>query len=220
MAYLSDVLDVEDHSSARDAPDVNGKKKARKKIIVFGHHQSMLDAVEALCVRKKMKHIRIDGQTPLQVRHSYVQKFEADPTMRVAVLSMTAAGQGLTLTSASTVIFAELHWTPGVIQQVCASSPLDTHGYGGWTDFVTSAIPRHLRHSVLSALLGVNCVEAGVHIFVCLLDLHLLSASHTQWNSWRKNAVFQSSISSVISLLLVPGIYFMLLLVTPRLLLG
>lgn len=88
-----------------------------KKYIVFGHHQIVLDAVEALCVRQKLQYIRIDGRTPLPVRKSYVDKFQSDPVVQIAVLSMTAAGQGLTLTAASTVIFAELHWTPGVIQQ-------------------------------------------------------------------------------------------------------
>ena len=44
-------------------------------------------------------------------------QFQDEPSMKVALLSITAAGVGLTLTAASTVVFAELHWTPGMMVQ-------------------------------------------------------------------------------------------------------
>lgn len=43
-----------------------------------------------------------------------VQKFQNRDDMKVAVLSITAANTGITLTSAQLVIFAELYWNPGV----------------------------------------------------------------------------------------------------------
>ena len=48
--------------------------------------------------RKKVKFIKIDGETPPQKRQGLVDAFQLQPEMRVAVLSIRAAGVGLTLT--------------------------------------------------------------------------------------------------------------------------
>lgn len=61
--------------------------------------------------------MRIDGNTDMAARHTNVHKYQNDPNVLVAVLSLTAAGTGLTLTAGSTVVFAEMHWTPGVMIQ-------------------------------------------------------------------------------------------------------
>lgn len=64
-----------------------------------------------------MGYIKIDGRTPPSERHGLVEKFQNSDSVRVAILGVTAAGAGLTLHRASTVVFAELHWTPGVLRQ-------------------------------------------------------------------------------------------------------
>lgn len=45
------------------------------------------------------------------------RRFQEDPAARVAVCSLKGAGQGLTLTAASTMVLAELDWTPAQLDQ-------------------------------------------------------------------------------------------------------
>ena len=97
-----------------------------EKFLIFAHHKALLDAIEHACNRggggkskaaKKPSYIRIDGDTPAQHRGSMVESFQNDPAIQVAILSIKAAGVGLTLTAASTVVFAELTWVPGDLIQ-------------------------------------------------------------------------------------------------------
>eukprot|EP00941_MAST-03F_sp_MAST-3F-sp1_P000243 g243.t1 len=87
------------------------------KILLFAYHHAMLDALQACCSRMKVGCVRIDGTTPLEERASNVVKFQNDRSIQVAILGLTSAGQGLTLTKASIVVFCELHWTPAVCLQ-------------------------------------------------------------------------------------------------------
>ena len=83
------------------------------QFLVFCYHKSLMNAIEEACDGKAM---RIDGDTATELRHEYVKDFQAGK-YQVAVLSMLAAGTGITLTAASHVIFAELYWVPGVLMQ-------------------------------------------------------------------------------------------------------
>lgn len=59
----------------------------------------------------------ITGETSLSARDTAVRRFQSDPNVKVFIGSIMAAGVGLTLTAASTVIFAELDWVPGNVTQ-------------------------------------------------------------------------------------------------------
>lgn len=83
------------------------KGSGTQKVLVFAHHKGVLDALE-VAVSKEYKataHIRIDGTVSSLERAARVRKFQTSSNIRVAILSMTAAGVGLTLTAATTVMF-------------------------------------------------------------------------------------------------------------------
>eukprot|EP01101_Sappina_pedata_P009737 TRINITY_DN5775_c0_g1_i1.p1 TRINITY_DN5775_c0_g1~~TRINITY_DN5775_c0_g1_i1.p1 ORF type:complete len:200 (-),score=41.12 TRINITY_DN5775_c0_g1_i1:201-743(-) len=87
------------------------------KILVFAHHKKVIQDICHMLEKEEIDHISISGETPVNKRQDFVDKFQEDPSVRVAVLGMTSAGSGLTLTAASCVVFAELFWTPGTLKQ-------------------------------------------------------------------------------------------------------
>lgn len=96
-------------------------ERAEEKMIIFAHHQHVMDEISDLLTKhlskEGLKHIRIDGSTPAVKRPDLVKQFQEDERCRVALLSITACGEGLTMTAAGLVIFAELYWVPGAVEQ-------------------------------------------------------------------------------------------------------
>ena len=86
-----------------------------EKVIVFAHHHDVIDGLQAGL--DEFGCVTVTGQTPGADRQAAVDRFQADPTCRVFLGNIKAAGVGLTLTAASTVVFVESDWTPGWMQQ-------------------------------------------------------------------------------------------------------
>jgi hypothetical protein len=92
------------------------------KICIFAHHLSVLNSLQELAGLTNdedslSKFIRIDGSTLPKRRQEHINDFQTDPSIRVALLGITAAGVAVTLTASSTVWFAELFWTPAIMVQ-------------------------------------------------------------------------------------------------------
>ena len=87
------------------------------KFLIFAHHMEVLDSIENEILKSKISYIRIDGTVKTEQRQENVNIFQNDDNCLVAILGITACATGLTLTKASTVVFAEMHFTPAIMIQ-------------------------------------------------------------------------------------------------------
>jgi hypothetical protein len=86
------------------------------KIVVFAHHLDVLAQIHD-ALADDYGAVKLTGETPMADRQGLVDRFQNMPECRVFVASITAAGIGITLTAADTVVFAELDWVPGNMKQ-------------------------------------------------------------------------------------------------------
>lgn len=89
------------------------------KILIFAHHHAVIEKIMKHYNKKGKpdQAVALYGPMSAQERDAAVQRFQSDPEIKVFVGSIMAAGVGLTLTAASTVVFAEVDWVPGNIVQ-------------------------------------------------------------------------------------------------------
>ncbi len=79
-----------------------------EKLLLFGHHRSVLAALE-----KALEHyglVKIIGGTPVTHRQEIAEAFQNDPRIRIFLGQMQAAGEIIDLYAASHVVLAEPSW--------------------------------------------------------------------------------------------------------------
>lgn len=103
-----------DGSAAAEA----GAACPRPKLLVFAHHRLVMAGLAAALESSDgggVEYVRIDGDTDAEDRHAAAARFRTDPTVRVALLSLMAAGVGLDFSAASIVVFAGMGCVRGCV---------------------------------------------------------------------------------------------------------
>lgn len=102
---------------------IEGFLESGEKLVVFAHHRDV--------ITRFLHHFSVNYDAPLVEmvawvegattdRQAEVDRFQNDPRCRVFIGQLQAAGTGLTLTAASTVLLAEQSWVPAENVQAAA----------------------------------------------------------------------------------------------------
>lgn len=106
MTALAKVPDVIDH--------LKSVLEETNKVVIFAHHRDVLQEIYKAFGSEA---VMLIGGMDVDDKDDAVVRFQTDPKIKVFVGSIHAAGMGLTLTAASTVVFAELDWVPAILTQ-------------------------------------------------------------------------------------------------------
>jgi hypothetical protein len=81
---------------------------SREKVVVFAHHRRVMNLLQKWAVATHIRHVRVDGHTCSRDRYERIRSLGEDAGLRMALVSVTAGGQGVDLSAASTAVFVEL----------------------------------------------------------------------------------------------------------------
>ena len=88
------------------------------KIVIFAHHKEVQKKIfEELQRNTNLKPLRITAEMNSEERNKVVEQFQNSDESKILVASLGAAKEGLTLTRANVMLFAELWWNPQDLSQ-------------------------------------------------------------------------------------------------------
>jgi SWI/SNF-related matrix-associated actin-dependent regulator 1 of chromatin subfamily A len=98
------------------------------KVIIFGHHRSVLATVRDYLIKHHIKCGMLTGDTSEKERGAIQQAFAADPTYRAVICNIRAAGVAIDLTASAAIDMLECDWAPAMNHQAImrAYGPMQT----------------------------------------------------------------------------------------------
>ncbi|KAK8088782.1 hypothetical protein PG997_003743 [Apiospora hydei] len=88
------------------------------KVLIFSQSMKTLDYLEKILRTRRRHYLRLDGKTQASKRPGMVRDFNAvESTYEVFLISTTAGGLGLNITSANRVVIMDSKWNPQQEQQ-------------------------------------------------------------------------------------------------------
>ena len=91
-----------------------------EKLVVFAHNRQVIEVIKNKLEQDDEYRGAVGviyGGISNDERNAEVERFQADPEVRVMLVGIQAAAFGLTLTSAKAVAFVQLPWSPCEVQQ-------------------------------------------------------------------------------------------------------
>lgn len=90
---------------------------ADDKLIVFCEYMQTVETLKQAMAANGIGCVSLVGSDPPGKRQKAIDAFQRDESVKVFIGTTSAAGVGITLTAASTVVFASLPWTPALMRQ-------------------------------------------------------------------------------------------------------
>jgi SNF2 family DNA or RNA helicase len=132
---------------------------SERKALAFSHHLEPLEALETKPWQEMA--VRLTGAVSPEERTRRVARFQSDPRVRLALCQLEAAGVGITLDAADTVLMVDPGWTPALVDQAVRRARR-----------VTTRHPVHVIHFVVPKTLDESRWERMRDRRAALDDLH------------------------------------------------